>query len=152
MSQDPYSLDLDLSDVENPNIEFFNVKEYSLNENGIKIEASAAKAERFSDRDILYDISVSMMENNATQKLESNNATLMGNTIYLNGNVRYIANDTIVTTEAVEYHQNSSMLIGKVPFRIEKDSIVAHGSSFSYFAKTGELKAYNIEAVIQMEK
>jgi LPS export ABC transporter protein LptC len=152
MSQDPYFLDLDLGDTNSPAIEFFNIKEYKLDKDGIKVEASAGKAERFKDKDVLYDISVSMMQNGSTQTLKSNNATLIGDIIYLNGDVLYSGNATIVTTEAVEYHQNGSMLVGKKPFKIQRDNLVAHGSSFLYYVKLGKLNLYDIKAVVQMEE
>jgi LPS export ABC transporter protein LptC len=150
--QDPYLLDLSLNDTNSPTIEFFNVKEYKLDEDGIKVEASADKARRFSDRDVLYNISILMAQDNGIQTLRSNNATLVGNIIYLNGDVRYIGNATVITTEAVEYHQNSSTLTGKVPFKVERDNIIAQGSSFSYRTKFGKLNAHDIKAVVQMEE
>jgi LPS export ABC transporter protein LptC len=152
MSQDPYSLNLNLNGTSSPVIELSNVKEYKLDSEGTKVEASASRAERFNDRDILYDINVLMTQNNSTQTLSSNNATLIGNVIHLNGNVRYVNNGTVVTTEAVEYHQNKSMLIGKVPFKIERDNATVHGSSFSYLVKAGKFNAKNVKAIVQMEK
>jgi LPS export ABC transporter protein LptC len=152
ISQNPYALDLNLSDIDKPTIEFFNVKEYELNQDGVKLEASASKAQRFQDKDILYDINILMTQNNGSQTLKSDNATLANNIVYLNGNVRYIGNGTTVTTESVEYHQNRDMLIGKTPFRVEKDNIVARGNSFSYRIKLGKFDASGIKAVIQTER
>jgi lipopolysaccharide assembly outer membrane protein LptD (OstA) len=150
--QNPYSLDLNLSDVDSPVIEFFDVKEYELNQDGMKLEASASKAQRFKDKDILYDINILMMQEGSLQTLKSDNATLANNIIYLNGNVKYVGNGTVVTTESVEYHQNSSTLIGKMPFKAERSDIVARGNSFSYRVKLGEFDARNIKAVIQTER
>jgi lipopolysaccharide assembly outer membrane protein LptD (OstA) len=152
ISQNPYSLDLNLNDVSSPIVEFLNVKEYKLSQDGIKLEASADKAQRFKDRDVLYDINILVMQNGSAQTLKSDNATLINNIVYLNGNVRYSGNNTVVTTESVEYHQNRSMLVGKSPFRAERDNIVAYGSSFSYHIKPGKLNARDIKAVIQTER
>jgi LPS export ABC transporter protein LptC len=152
ISQDPYFLDLDLNDANSPVVEFFNIKEYKLDKDGIKVEASADKAERFKDRDILYGINVRAVQNNGTQTLRSNNATFIEDVIYLNGDVQYSGNDTVITTEAVEYHQNSSLLSGKKPFKIERYNMIAYGSSFLYYVKLGKLRAQDINAVIQMEK
>jgi LPS export ABC transporter protein LptC len=152
ISQDPYLLDLDLDGANSPVVEFFNIKEYKLDKDGIKVEASADKAERFQDRDILYGINVKVVQDNGTQTLSSNNATLVKDIIYLNGDVRYSGNDAVITTDAVEYYQNSSLLRGKKPFKIERYNMIAHGNSFSYYVKLGKLRAQDINAVIQMEE
>jgi lipopolysaccharide assembly outer membrane protein LptD (OstA) len=152
VSQDPYSLDIDLNSDENPIIEFLDVKEHRLSENGIELEAKASRAQRFEDRDILYDMDALMVENNDIKTLRSDNATLKGDVVYLNGDVLYTGNATTLASEAVEYHQKEGKLIGTTPFRLENGGVVANGKSFVYDTKAGKLEAQGISAVIQTRR
>jgi lipopolysaccharide assembly outer membrane protein LptD (OstA) len=133
-------------------IEFFNIKDYRLSEKGVELEARASKAQRFDDMDILYDIDALMIDDNKTKTLNANNATFKNNIVYLAGDVRYIDNSMILTTEAAEYRQKENRLLGTAPFKLEDKGAIARGGSFVYDIAQGTIEASNINAVIETRK
>jgi lipopolysaccharide assembly outer membrane protein LptD (OstA) len=134
-----------------PVVDFFNVKDYKITQNGVEVYSTADRAQRFKDRDILYGIDVLIVKQEGTDRLISDNGTLKDNILYLNGNVKYARADQFnLTTESVEYHELNKMLIGKTPFKFESKSGKAFGDSFVYNVKNGQIEAKNFEALMQM--
>jgi LPS export ABC transporter protein LptC len=153
VSQDPYSLDLESLNEDKPMIDFFNIKNYKITQEGINMRSTANRAQRFDDRDVLYGIDVLMIKKDGADRLKSDNGTLKDNVLYLNGNVRYARNGFFnVSAESVEYHENSKMLIGKTPFTFEGKNIKAFGDSFVYNTKNGRIEAEKFSTSIQMRE
>jgi LPS export ABC transporter protein LptC len=151
LSQDPYLLDLENFSESKPMVDFFNVKDYKITQNGVEIQSTADRAQRFKDRDVLYGIDVLIMKEEGTDRLKSDNGTLKDNILYLNGNVRYARADQFnLTTESVEYHELSKVLMGKTPFKFESQNGKAFGDSFVYNTKSGQIEAQNFKALMQM--
>jgi hypothetical protein len=151
VSQDSYSLDLENVGENKPTIEFFNIKDYKMTSEGISVYSTASKAQRFKDRDILYDIDVLMMKKDGADRLKSDNGTLKDNVFYLNGNVKYQRADLLsLATEAVEYHESNKTLIGNTPFVFETKEAKAFGESFVYNVNNGQMDAEEFEILIQM--
>jgi hypothetical protein len=151
VSQDSYSLDLENLGENKPTIEFFNIKDYKITQNGVDIRSTASRAQRFEDMDILYDIDVLMIKKEGADRLKSDNGTLKSGIFYLNGNVKYERfNLSSLATEAVEYHEENKTLIGKVPFVFETKGAKAFGDSFVYNIQKGQINAQNFKASIQM--
>jgi hypothetical protein len=153
VSQDPYSMDLENLNEDKPMIDFFNIKNYKITQNGIDIRSTAKRAQRFDDRDILYGIDVLMIKEDGADRLVSDNGTLKDNVLYLNGNVRYARNGFFnVSAESVEYHEDSKILIGKTPFTFEAKNIKAFGNSFVYNTKNGRIEAEKFRTLVQMRE
>lgn len=153
LTQEPYKIELMSDSDSSPLVEFINVQNYDINENGIEMFAKADNAKRFSDKDVLYNVYAYMQKNSTLETLRSNNATLKDKVIYLDGDVVYTRdNTTTLRTEQVEYSQKDDTLIGKVPFELKDTKSISRGESFIYYTKTGKLEAKNIKAVIKMER
>jgi hypothetical protein len=150
ISQDSYSLDLGEFGENKPAIEFFNIKDYKITQDGVGIYATASRAQRFEDMDVMYDIDVLMMKKEGTDRLKSDNGTLKDNVFYLNGNVRYQRADLLsLATEAVEYYEENKTLISKTPFTFEGKGMRAFGDSVAYDMQSGQINAKNVKALIQ---
>jgi lipopolysaccharide assembly outer membrane protein LptD (OstA) len=150
ISQDSYSLDFENLDANEPAIEFFNIKDYKITQEGIGAYSTASRAQRFGDRDILYDIDVLVMRKDGTDRLKSDSGTLKNNVFYLNGNVKYERADlSSLEAEAVEYHEDNKTLISKTPFAFETKGMRVFGDAFAYDMQNGQMNAENIKALIQ---
>jgi antitoxin component YwqK of YwqJK toxin-antitoxin module len=151
VSQDSYSLDLKNLNEDKPMIEFLNIKDYKIAQDGVSVYSTASKAQRFDDMDILYDINVLVMKKEGTDRLKSDNGTLKNSVFYLNGNVKYERADlSSLSAEAVEYYENNKTLIGKTPFIFETKGVKAFGNYFVYDMQNGQISAKNVKALIQV--
>jgi lipopolysaccharide assembly outer membrane protein LptD (OstA) len=151
VSQDSYSLDFEEFGESKPTIEFFNIKDYKITANGADVYSTASRAQRFADRDILYDIDVLMVKQEGMDRLKSDNGTRKDDILYLNGNVKYEkADSSSLVAESVEYHELNKTLVGKSPFVFEGRGVKTFGDSFTYDVKNGKMEAQNVRVLIQM--
>ncbi|MDR2100205.1 MAG: LPS export ABC transporter periplasmic protein LptC [Campylobacteraceae bacterium] len=153
VSQDPYSLDVESFGEERPMIDFFNIKDYKITQEGVNMYSTAERVQRFDDKDVMYGIDVLMMKKGSVDYLQSDNGTLKENVLYLSGNVKYAREGFFnVSAESVEYYESNKTLIGRTPFTFESKDFRALGDSFVYNTNNRLLEAEKFKATMQMGK
>lgn len=151
LTQEPYSLELKGEDEQKPIIEFFNVNDFNIDEDGIKMSIKADTVRRYSDKDILHNIDAYMQKNSILETLSANTATILGKTIYFTGDVMYTRDSTFsLATQEAEYHQENQTIIGKAPFELKDVRVHAFGDNFIYDTKAGKIDASNVKTDIEM--
>ncbi len=151
--QKPYDVQLSASSKNEPNIEMIDVTNYSITEEGIKHIVKATKVLRFYRYDEFYNIdAIKKSKEYFLEKLKADNGKLVGDNLYLKGNVRYKNSDDVkFKSEKVDYDLKTKIVKTDVDFALENNRTITHGTSLLYKTVEGKIYANNIKSTIEEE-
>jgi LPS export ABC transporter protein LptC len=152
--QKPYDIQLSESSAKKPNLEMFDVTNYSITKEGISRIVNATKVLRFVEHDEFYDIdAIRKKENNLLENVKANSATLVKDDFHLRGNVRYKnSNNVKFSSQEVDYNLKTKVGKTDVDFVLEDNQTKTRGTSLVYNTIDGKIYADNIKSTIEEDK
>jgi LPS export ABC transporter protein LptC len=151
--QKPYDVQLSTNSENEPNIEMIDVTNYSITQEGVTHIVKATKVLRFSRYDEFFNIdTIRKSKEYFLEKLKADRGKLVGDNLYLKGNIRYKNSDNVkFKSEEVDYNLKTKIVKTDVDFTLENNRTITHGTSLLY--KTIEKKIYanNIKSTIEEE-
>jgi LPS export ABC transporter protein LptC len=133
-------------------ISFYNATVYDIGDEYVKIQAREIL--RYKNKDNFKMLRIEFLNaKNETYIIEANNGVLKNELMELSGNVICLISDNgVLNTSKLFYNQKSKLLYNKHKFKLEYDSHILIGKSFSLNSSNNNFNALDTKFILKLNK